>query len=833
MKKNWTIYGLLFCFSVFVSLIGCSSDEDTGKTATGKVIQGKVVGATVFVDYNANKTYDSGEPSAKTDSTGTYTIKIPDDKEGILCSTGGTIADNGSYALPMLAPRNASNITALTTLVGLNPDLKALLGENWDKDPFSYQLPGKLVQLKFIVESYLAQFRSLAKTDSEQLRALFFLARGIYNEGHFIHLDDDSDLKEVVKTAVSTVVALGDGNSGNALTNTEKTVIGTMTASINYVIDTVDESNDNLSVAALEPLAHNTELMYNPTSKIIPLPNDVAWSATGGKVVVDTSKITDSSEKALYTAVNKLGVSGLSPNTPIAIPLTSSQALDSSDFSSNVIMYSIASNGSLAPVSNYKVIQDDKFIKIYPVKTLAPGAKYLVVVKTGIKLYGTSSTIKKNIVFELLKSGFTLDNPSLEALRASYSPLFTGLEAAGLPKTDVLTLFTFSTASKTLSLTDFGVISQTIASGGNPDDMNITGLPLSAVGGEYSKINGGTALAAAGAQVSDTVFTSLDVTSLSSTPKPVSVPYKVINGDKYSGSVVIYQHGFTGNKDHAQAFAMKYGAKPILAIDLPKHGERDETPSDSSDSGSKFLTTNLGQNRINLYQSFFDISVFIKALKAGKFDINGDGTNDTPSNISFVGVSLGSITGSVAVKNTLADLDKVILNVGGGNFAAIFDTAKNSLLTSVLTGFGLEKNSPQYFISLGVIQLLMDPADSVSLVDSLIASKTLMQSAYGDTIVSNLANEIMASAGGIGKNVYVTDFSTDLTGHSPYFNTAFKFGGDPSMTKNWIPHGFLLNPSIEKDGQSLYPEAVDYLSESYVSDGHDAVIGLTSDFLNN
>lgn len=56
---------------------GSSSGAATGNTATsfgGKVVDGTIEGATVFLDLNNNQTQDSGEPSAVTNNQGVYTL---------------------------------------------------------------------------------------------------------------------------------------------------------------------------------------------------------------------------------------------------------------------------------------------------------------------------------------------------------------------------------------------------------------------------------------------------------------------------------------------------------------------------------------------------------------------------------------------------------------------------------------------------------------------------------------------------------------------------------------------------------------------------------------
>lgn len=53
-----------------------SSTTTTAATKQGKVIDGYIIGATVFLDLNFNGALDAGEPSATTDKTGSFTLDL-------------------------------------------------------------------------------------------------------------------------------------------------------------------------------------------------------------------------------------------------------------------------------------------------------------------------------------------------------------------------------------------------------------------------------------------------------------------------------------------------------------------------------------------------------------------------------------------------------------------------------------------------------------------------------------------------------------------------------------------------------------------------------------
>ncbi|NOZ83869.1 MAG: hypothetical protein GXP60_03530 [Epsilonproteobacteria bacterium] len=257
----------------------------------------------------------------------------------------------------------------------------------------------------------------------------------------------------------------------------------------------------------------------------------------------------------------------------------------------------------------------------------------------------------------------------------------------------------------------------------------------------------------------------------------------------------------------------------IIAMDLPDHGQRapmigqingvddcDISGTVQSASGECFFTANLPQDRINLYQSAFDMTIMLKDLKAGKFDLDGNtSTTDIPTNIYFVSQSLGSITGSIFNKFNNADITKSVLNVGGANFAALLDETSITSLKAMVTAMGYTKNTVPYMTFLGIAQLILDPADPVYLAKGI--NNALVQTAKGDIVVPNISNEIFAKSIYDDSSAFPTplDPSQDLSMNAAVTDPVaswYQYG----ITGQYIPHGFMLSDDISSYiGTEIYP----------------------------
>ncbi len=98
-----------------LGLIIAARDKST-PTMTGKVVDGYISGATVFIDINRNGQPDAGEPTTQSDTQGNFTL--PQGVDGPVVAIGGRDVTTGvDFTGILKAPAGSTVVTPLTTLV--------------------------------------------------------------------------------------------------------------------------------------------------------------------------------------------------------------------------------------------------------------------------------------------------------------------------------------------------------------------------------------------------------------------------------------------------------------------------------------------------------------------------------------------------------------------------------------------------------------------------------------------------------------------------------------------------------------------------------------------
>ena len=228
--------------------------------------------------------------------------------------------------------------------------------------------------------------------------------------------------------------------------------------------------------------------------------------------------------------------------------------------------------------------------------------------------------------------------------------------------------------------------------------------------------------------------------------------------------VVILQHGFGGDNSFALDLGpdVARGGRAGIAISAVSHGRRG--------SPSELLTATPLQSRDIFRQTHADQMALVRAIEAG-IDVDGDGVDDVdPTDIGYLGQSLGGILGATFVALERA-VDVAVLNVAGGRVAFLGDNPGTRPIFSAFLAMhaGLDVASPEFEVFLQRMLELgqqgLDPADGLNYarrwrldpLSGYAARRVLIQEGIGDALVSNQSTEDLAAAGGLPAQMPMSD----------------------------------------------------------------------------
>ncbi|MBI5016491.1 MAG: hypothetical protein HZB55_13505 [Deltaproteobacteria bacterium] len=640
----------------------------------------------------------------------------------------------------------------------------------------------------------------------------------------------------------------------------------TVLAGLALLLGACANGNDNTDTLGQDP--YKTEdgtdrvfAEFEPGIQVMPMPNDVVWSADEEPADPAIQLPAEGALAPLALVINAQKLLGLSPNMFLTVPLTGS--VDASTLQAFVFRL----DGRELPrtQASFQVISDHiadadpstphTVVKLLPNTPFTPGAFYGVAVKMGLK-DAAGFDVHPSFSMSALKetTPFPADSPfvKFEALRAKFNApggLFDGLAQAtgavlGTPwsRDDVLLLWTFHTADLTLDLAapgtvppplpyaDFSARTAALKLGSHfawTDDKNdlewltdggestsdghatgvtmlqlYTDLAAQDPTGDVTQRVGYT-LQYASSSIDKVYFGRFQSASFATlglpTPVAVPVPFLLVTpkGGTLPHPVVVFQHGITRDKFDALLTANAFAAKGFAVLAI-------DAPL-HGERGTGFFTANLLQDRANFYQAAVDLWETFDVLEAGALDFEGDGTaevSNDPEDMRFASQSLGSLIGSVFLSQ---EERPALLHLvsPGGQIANIVDETRRTDIRGLVESLGYTKGTTSYYVFLNLAQWLLDPTDSMySGIGGNSTDKLMAVTAHGDPIVSEASSFTFLASIGIDSVTSVPPpFAAPSTEPGAYrYGTA----ADP------VIHFFTLAPIFDPLEEPWYEEPTRY-----------------------
>ncbi len=593
---------------------------------------------------------------------------------------------------------------------------------------------------------------------------------------------------------------------------------------------------------AVAPTAARGNVQFDPQNSNLsfplPLPTDLARNdQTGFNEIPGTGEPFDSMNS----------IKGWSTAGPIFIPFTLNVRKSTVDNQSIIVLDTV---DGVQPCT-FEIGQGDdgeeSLVIATPVKPLKPNHQILVIVTD--KIFDNNGlSISDSITIRFLKSRQPLvegnlltaeQAAALEPVRQEYQPLWERAEAfLGQSRDDIPFVFSFTTQDIGTALNSIHnriqsesptpTFMQTYSGETEVNDFmgqNPIGQRVLEVQPDFaqvvSEIRYGTIPCTqylANAGTSDERPFTQDLTPQGSAN--IEFLMCLPNATDFPGPrpAVVFQHGFTRNKDDMLAIARELCSRgfAVIGIDAVRHGAQTQAGLNPDaypgDSGTGFLNlNNLRLFRDYLRQTISNQMTLVRAITGGQF------LQFTSGNPPYVGSSLGGILGGVTL-GVEPSVPRGVLNVAGGRWTRIALESPNlsPALFDALSQQGLAEGTPGFRQFFWIAQTVLDDADPFNYAPSVAASgkDVLVQEMLGDPVVPNSATTDLVLALGVPQ----VDAKATITIAAPGFGefkpgqVSAPFNGSGLFQESGGDHGYLLDTSQGGSDGSLTFHGQDQVS---------------------
>ncbi|RFA26141.1 hypothetical protein CAI21_17560 [Alkalilimnicola ehrlichii] len=246
---------------------------------------------------------------------------------------------------------------------------------------------------------------------------------------------------------------------------------------------------------------------------------------------------------------------------------------------------------------------------------------------------------------------------------------------------------------------------------------------------------------------------------------PVLITIPAAAEDNDSVPVVIYQHGLTSNRGAMLQLADKYAVEgwATIAIDHPLHGllENDDLwlllgtayerhffldltgNGEADSSGANFTPVSPETQRDNRRQSVADLLHLLASLD----DMDFDGVKLDSERVSFVGISMGGIVGSMLAGVAGDQIQAYAFNVPSGGMGKMSEgsPAFAGVVRSGLSERGLTPGMQLYEDYLNMMQQAQDAGDPINFTARVRDSDAavFMVEMIGDLSLGNIPDVVV------------------------------------------------------------------------------------------
>lgn len=486
VKRFSSFAGILLILFGMAFLINCSGGSDAPPPPpSGMVVQGPVVGATVWADHTtgtgANKIKDADEVYTTTKIDGTFKYPSTPSYSYISRSTGGFDSISGKAAMPMAAPSGANTITPITTVVASVPPgaaqnaliatIQAITGnDKYDANPSKSATPAALALSKSI-ETAMTVMANAVESSA---------GIGVITSSQLASVQD------TVSSAIATQIQQSLTPANAAATLTNATNLGNLVgAAVQAAATSIDTNNTNIGISTTAAAAMNTAvaaavtnvangIAANTGGSLGTTPNSAVVEAT---VMTTTLKDTINAQTEVASDVVAPSIAALSATvTPLApnvvagslypangatqvalkspVTISFDQEIDPTTLSGNFTL--TGPSGAVAATVTYNSLTNTAILT--PTASLTAGAAgtlYTASCSTGVKGLNSDLAIASATTWTFT----TMTDAQVSAATAPAVLTFTPLQAATgvVPTTSITAVFNKALDPSTVTAANFTV----------------------------------------------------------------------------------------------------------------------------------------------------------------------------------------------------------------------------------------------------------------------------------------------------------------------------------------------------------------------------------------
>lgn len=418
-----------------------------------------------------------------------------------------------------------------------------------------------------------------------------------------------------------------------------------------------------------------------------------------------------------------------------------------------------------------------------PIARLRPGARYVVGIR-GLRTRD-GAAVEASDFFAALRDGTTLPGADVAARVAELEAIFTTLDAAGVPRGELIEAFAFDTASDAPSARDLLAMRDDALEALGPDGLGctVTEVEDASLGDElgagvWRRVQGTftapSFLVGDAPDEIDDAYLLRDADGRPTERARVSVPFLVLVPESVRASVaaggeparfVVYGHGILGSRFEADADWLRDAATSLELVTASTDWwgmSRDDLPrlveTLSGELGSFSSTPErLHQGVVNTLALMRAFRGTCASLDALQVPLDGGGTAPAyaPDVTYFYGNSLGAILGGT-LAGVATDAERFVLGVGGASWSYLIKRSDAWRTFGSVIAIGYEDPLERDLL-IAMTATLWDPIDAATYAPHLLedplpgtpVKRVMMQIGIGDVAVSNDAAFYQARTAGI------------------------------------------------------------------------------------